>query len=312
MPIHWMYIVVLVLAAGLAAYLFYPKIENFFVFYPARSLDAMPEAMGIPYRDAYFDTENGETLHGWYFPNQNEGPVILFCHGNAGNISHRLDQVSRLLAQGLRVFIFDYRGYGKSGGSASEKGIYLDGAAAYDYLIQREDIRPEDIVAYGHSLGAAVAIEIALQKKVKVLILESAFTSIREMASSMALFRLFSAFLPNHYDNLQKLPRVRVPVLVMHGEADELVPFSMGEKLYRAARAPGSSTRSKGRRTTIRTWWAGRSTSRLLRPLRGIRGFSRLLKRHPSPLLPSSLVVATDGHVRLSPRDFGRVGSGRF
>jgi hypothetical protein len=198
----------------------------------------MPEAMGLHYRDAYFDAENGETLHGWYFPNRNEGPVILFCHGNAGNISHRLDQVSRLLAKGLRVFIFDYRGYGKSRGRPSEKGIYLDGAAAYDYLIQREEVRAEDIVAYGHSLGATVAIEIALRKKVKALILESAFTSIREMAGNMALFRLFSAFLPNHYDNMEKLPRARVPVLVMHGEADELVPFSLGEKLYQAARAP--------------------------------------------------------------------------
>jgi uncharacterized protein len=238
MPIHWIYIVALVLAAGLAAYLFYPWIENFFVFYPSRSLDAMPEAMGLPYRDAYFETENGETLHGWYFPNRNEGPVILFCHGNAGNISHRLDHVNRILAKGLRVFLFDYRGYGKSRGSPSEKGVYLDGVAAYDYLIQREEILPEDIVPYGHSLGAAVAIEIALQKKVRALIIESAFTSVREMASNMALFRLFSGFLPDHYDNLEKLPRARVPVLVMHGESDELVPFSMGEKLYQAARAP--------------------------------------------------------------------------
>ena len=157
MPIHWLYIPALVLAAGLAAYLFYPWIENFFVFYPYRTLDAMPETMGLQYRDAYFDAENGETLHGWYFPNRNEGPVILFCHGNAGNISHRLDHINRLLAKGLRVFIFDYRGYGKSRGRPSEKGVYLDGMAAYDYLIQREDILPEDIVPYGHSLGAAEA-----------------------------------------------------------------------------------------------------------------------------------------------------------
>ncbi|MEW6666022.1 MAG: alpha/beta hydrolase [Thermodesulfobacteriota bacterium] len=238
MPIHWIYILGLVIAVVFASYLFYPLIENFFVFYPYRPLEAVPENMGLQYRDAYFDAVNGETLHGWYFPNQNEGPVILFCHGNAGNISHRLDHVSRLLAKGLRVFIFDYRGYGKSRGSPSEKGVYLDGVAAYDYLTQREEIRPEDIVAYGHSLGAAVAIEIALRKKVKALIIESAFTSIREMASSMVLFRVFAAFLPNHYDNLEKLPRARVPVLVMHGEADELVPFSMGEKLYQAARAP--------------------------------------------------------------------------
>jgi hypothetical protein len=238
MPIHWIYLVVLVLAVGLASYLCYPWIENFFVFDPYRTLEAMPEGMGLQYRDAYFAAEDGETLHGWYFPNRNEGPVILFCHGNAGNISHRLDHVSRLLAKGLRVFIFDYRGYGKSRGSPSEKGIYLDGVAAYDYLLQREDIPADVIVPYGHSLGGAVAIEIALARKVKALILESAFTSLREMAGSMVLFRLFSAFLPSHYDNLEKLPRARVPVLVMHGEADELVPFSMGDKLYQAARAP--------------------------------------------------------------------------
>jgi fermentation-respiration switch protein FrsA (DUF1100 family) len=166
--------------------------------------------------------------------------VIIFCHGNAGNISHRLDIIRSLLDQKLQVFIFDYRGYGKSKGRPSEMGIYLDGMAAYDFLVNHQGIPAEKIVLLGRSLGAAVAIEIALRREIRSLIIESAFTSTRDMAGTMFLFKLFSFLLPHNYNNQKKIARITVPKLIIHGEDDRLVPFSMGQKLYKEAKPPKS------------------------------------------------------------------------
>ncbi|MGD2127217.1 MAG: alpha/beta hydrolase [Desulfobacteraceae bacterium] len=246
MPIKWVYLVCLILIAGGCFYLFYPNIENFFVFFPQSSFDLTPKDLRLTYRDVYLNTEDRKGLHGWFFPLGQESPVILFFHGNAGNISHRLDNIDRLLKKGLQVFIFDYRGYGKSGGRPSEKGIYRDGLAAYDYLVKKENFNPNNIVLFGRSLGAAVAIEVALRNTVKAVILESAFTSTKDMAKSMFLFALLSPFLPANYNNLNKIGRITVPKLFIHGDADEIVPFSMGERLFEVARAPKYFLRLEG------------------------------------------------------------------
>lgn len=238
MPIKWPYIVSLIIFIGILFCLFYPKIENFFVFFPQRSFDFTPEAYQLSYKDIYFHTEDGKRLHGWLFLLNKGSPVILFFHGNAGNISHRLDNIQFLLREDLQVFIFDYRGYGKSTGSPSEEGIYQDGLAAYDYLVQKEKVRPSNIVLFGRSLGAAVAIEVALRRNVKSLIIESPFTSTKGMAKTMFLFYPFSPLLPANYNNLGKIPRINVPKLFIHGENDQIVPFSMGKKLFNAAKSP--------------------------------------------------------------------------
>jgi fermentation-respiration switch protein FrsA (DUF1100 family) len=166
MPVNWIYLLCLVFLIVTSFYLFYPKIENFFVFFPETAFDSTPHELNLRYRDIYFHTEDGERLHGWFFPLKEEFPLILFCHGNAGNVSHRLENIGPLLEQRLQVFIFDYRGYGKSSGRPSEKGLYLDGLAAYDYLTNEERIPPTNIIPFGRSLGAAVAIEIALRRRV--------------------------------------------------------------------------------------------------------------------------------------------------
>ncbi len=238
MPIKGIYLICLILLMGASFCLFYPKIENFFVFFPETSFDRTPNELNLDYKEVYFHTEDGKRIHGWFFPLKKEFPVILFCHGNAGNISHRLDNIRLLLDQRLQVFIFDYRGYGKSSGRPSEKGLYLDGLAAYDYLIKREHIPSTNIIPFGRSLGATVAIEISLKRRVKSIIIESAFTSIREMARTIALFYLFSFFLPAHYNNLKKIGQVNIPKLIIHGKDDEIVSFSMGEKLFEAAKVP--------------------------------------------------------------------------
>jgi fermentation-respiration switch protein FrsA (DUF1100 family) len=235
MPIHWAYLVGLVLILAACTYLFYPRVESFFIYFPQSHFDFRPEEFRLAYKDAYFDTEDGEKLHGWLFQGAEGGPVILHSHGNAGNISHRLDLVHPFLAKGFSVFLFDYRGFGKSSGRPSETGLYRDGAAAWTYLVEKEKIAPERIVLYGHSIGGAVAIEVALQKKVKGLVIESAFTSTKDMARTMPLFALFSPLLPAHYSNIEKIGRVSVPKLIVHGDRDEIVPFSMGQRLFEAA-----------------------------------------------------------------------------
>jgi uncharacterized protein len=238
MPIKWPYLLCLIFLAGVSFYIFYSKIENFFVFYPQSSLEQSPEDLGLTYQDIFFDTEDGQRLHGWFFPLEGKSPLILFCHGNAGNISHRLDNIRHLLDQGLPVFIFDYRGYGRSTGKPSEKGLYKDGMAAYNYLVREEHFKPEDIVLFGRSLGAAVAMEISSEKEVRAVILESAFTSTKDMAKTMGLFSLISPLLPLHYNNLKKIAHIGMPKLIIHGTDDHIVPYSMGERLFDAAEDP--------------------------------------------------------------------------
>jgi len=245
-PIKWPYLICLILVLGTSCYIFYPRIENFFVFYPESSFDHSPKDLHLVYKDVYFRTGDGKTLHGWFFPLKEELPVILFFHGNAGNISHRLDNIMLLLKQKLQVFIFDYRGFGKSVGRPSERGVYLDGIAAYDYLVQKENIPQSQIILFGRSLGAAIATEVALNRNIRSLILESAFTSTKEMARSMFFFRLFSYVVPANYNNLEKISHIRVPKLIIHGDEDRLVPFSMGQKLFNASKEPKYFFKIKG------------------------------------------------------------------
>jgi len=238
MPIKGIYLICLILLVGASLYLFYPKIEGFFVFFPETLFDQTPNELNLQYKEVYFPAEDGKRLHAWFFPLKKEFPVILFCHGNAGNISHRLENIRLLLDQKLQVFIFDYRGYGKSSGRPSEKGLYLDGLAAYDYLTKTERIPSTNIIPFGRSLGATVALEISIKRRAKSIILESAFTSTKEMARTVALFYLFSFFLPAHYNNLERIDHITIPKLIIHGREDEIVPFSMGEKLFEAAKVP--------------------------------------------------------------------------
>jgi hypothetical protein len=142
------------------------------------------------------------------------------------------------LDQNLQVFIFDYRGYGKSNGRPSEVGLYRDGLAAYDFLVNIKHIPSERIVLFGRSLGASPAIEISLKRNVRSIIIESAFTSTKEMAKTMFLFKIFSFLLPPNYNNLEKISQVTVPKLIIHGENDKIVPFPMGQKLFEAAPQP--------------------------------------------------------------------------
>jgi hypothetical protein len=238
MPIHWAYLVALALILFGSFYLFFPRVESFFIYFPQSHFDLTPEDFGLQYKEAFFNTEDGERLHGWIFPSGADSLVILHFHGNAGNISHRLDLVQPFQRKGFSVFLADYRGFGRSSGSPSERGLYMDGLAAWAYLVEKENIAPERIVLHGHSIGAAVAIEVALQRPVRGVVIESPFTSTKDMARTMPLFALFSPLFPAHYNNLEKIHRVNAPKLIIHGDRDEIVPFAMGRKLFQTAAEP--------------------------------------------------------------------------
>jgi len=206
--------------------------------FPNRALIASPSDFGLDYEDVSLTTSDNERLHGWYIPAVDPRGVLLFFHGNAGNISHRLGSLQIFHDLGLSTFIFDYRGYGQSEGEPSEKGTYLDARAAMEYLRSRPDVDPDRIVYLGHSLGAAVAVELSLTQPPKALVLVSPFASVRDMASLTLPFPPAGWLVRNHYDSVSRIQTLNVPVLVLHGDLDETVPKSQGRRLYEAANQP--------------------------------------------------------------------------
>ena len=238
MPIPWPILLILILVLMTLVVFNASKIENYFVFHPDSLIQQEPRTLKIPYEDVSFITVDNQKLNGWLFIQKKGAPILLLCHGNAGNISYWLEHAWMLLNQNLNVFMFDYRGYGRSSGKPTEQGLYKDGLAAYDFLVREKGIPGNEIVPYGISLGGAVAIEIARQRPVRSLVLEAAFTSTKDMAKNIPLFVLFSPLLPAHYNNLEKIKQIQVPKLMIHGEVDEIVPFKMGKQLFATAREP--------------------------------------------------------------------------
>lgn len=205
---------------------------------PGRSLDATPADIGLAFEDVSLVAVDGVKLRGWFLPSPGARRVVVFCHGNAGNISHRLDWLRILHRLGLSVLIFDYRGYGRSEGRAREQGTYLDAEAAWAYLTQTRGYRPADIVLFGESLGGPIAAHLGMAVQPGAVILASTFTSVPELAAHH--YRIFpvrwlSRF---RYATVEYLGAVKAPVLVIHSRDDEIVPFAHGEALHRRAAEP--------------------------------------------------------------------------
>ena len=225
----------------------FPKfIEKRLIFFPDKSNDSTtPDAYGIEYDDVTFRTEDGLNLNGWFVSGKKSSPddnlhTLLWFHGNAGNINRRLDNIKMLHDRvPVNVFIIDYRQYGKSEGKISEQGTYLDARAALAYLHSRKDINNKKIIFFGRSLGSAVAVDLAVKEKCCALILETPFTSIKEMGKKLYPFLSISLhFLRTKYDSLSKISKIKVPTLIMHGDKDELVPIEQGKMLYEKANEP--------------------------------------------------------------------------
>jgi fermentation-respiration switch protein FrsA (DUF1100 family) len=211
-------------------------VEEKFIFFPSAEILETPRHYGLAFDDVYFKTEDGVTLNGWFVAYPGASTTLIWFHGNGGNIGHR-SQHLKLLHDKLKVhiFIFDYRGYGRSDGTPSEDGTYKDGVAALAHLRSRKEVEPTRIVFFGQSLGAAVATEIAARESCLALILEAPFTSIRDMARVAFPLLPIGSLLRTKYDTAEKIKNVHAPILVLHGDRDDIVPFEQGQKVFAAA-----------------------------------------------------------------------------
>lgn len=218
-------------------------LESRFVYHPVTAQqDWQPPPASIRAADVELQTADGTMIHAWWCPTENWQPAqgaVLFSHGNAGNLSHRAESVRRWQEfMGLAVLIFDYPGYGKSGGKPSETGCHASARAAYDWLVNDRKIPPERVVLLGGSLGGAMAVELATQFPHRALVLVSTFTSVPDMAQKTLPWLPARWLVRHRFDNLAKIGQCRAPVFIAHGTADQLVPFSQGERLYTSAPEP--------------------------------------------------------------------------
>ncbi len=213
--------------------------ENIFVFQPSPWDDRnWAQLSGLPLEEVWLPVDDEVTVFGWFIDAGRSSPVLLWCHGNAGNVSHRLENIRQLYQRGISVFIFDYRGYGQSTGEASENGLYQDALASYDYLIQQRQISSERLILFGRSLGSGVAGEIAVQRSSAGLIVEGAFPSIQAMADHHYFGLPAGWFMDVEFNLAQKVSALQVPFLAIHGEHDSIVPLALGKQVFDAAREP--------------------------------------------------------------------------
>ena len=209
------------------------------VYFPDRELYGDPGDVGLAFTDLTLPTSDGERLHGWWIPTR-AAPArahVLFFHGNAGNVSHRLAHAASLSAAGLDLLLVEYRGYGRSTGRPSEDGLHRDAQAGLAAIRAGSGVDPARVVMMGESLGAAVALRLALEVPPLGCVLQSAFTSLRDVARAHYP-AVLSALAGEAYPNLERIRRLKAPVLILHGDVDEIVPFEQGQALYAAAPEP--------------------------------------------------------------------------
>ena len=233
----------------LAMYIFQDRLV-FFPNQPGRGHVQVPTGVGLKYDAVRINTADSVILDGWFVPADKTRGVILFFHGNAGNISHRLDSIQIFNALGLDTLIVDYRGYGASTGTPSEAGTYLDAEAAWRYLVEERRFSAQDIIIFGRSLGGAVAVHLASQQNPAALIVESTFTSVPDLAADLYPWlpgRWLSRF---QYNSLQNIKSVTCPVLVVHSSQDEIIPASHGRRIFSEAREPKEFLEIRGRHDT--------------------------------------------------------------
>jgi fermentation-respiration switch protein FrsA (DUF1100 family) len=229
-------IVVLIVYLGLTLMLF--LLQARFIYFPTSRLEATPARIGLAYETVELVAEDGVKLSAWFIPAPEATQALLFFHGNAGNISHRLASIEQFHQLGLHVFIIDYRGYGQSEGQPTEAGTYRDAVAAWRYLTEVRGFKPDQIIIFGRSLGGAVGTWLAQHHRPGALILESTFTSIPDMAARQFPFLPTRLLTRIRYNTLERLPQVTCPVLIIHSPADEIIPYSHGRQLFEVAHEP--------------------------------------------------------------------------
>ena len=230
-------IAVVVLAyIGLALTLYF--MQSKFLYRPVREVVYTPSDVGIDFEKVTLKTSDGLHLSAWYIPAKDAKLTLMFCHGNGGNMMHRLDSINLFYNLGLNCLIFDYRGYGQSEGYPSEQGTYRDVAAAFKWLTEVKKTPSDEIILFGRSLGGSIAARLASKVKVRGLVIESCFTSYADMGSKLYPYMPVRWFAQFKYDTIGRLKKVRCPVMIIHSRNDEMVPFEFGLELYDAANEP--------------------------------------------------------------------------
>src|SRR5699024_233996 len=236
----------LLLAGYLLVLLLMYLFQSQIIYHPTKGLWTDPSAAGLSYENVSFETEDSLQLHGWFVPSDGASATVLYCHGNAGNISGRLETIGLLHSFGLNVFIFDYRGYGRSEGSPSEKGTYRDAATAWNYLIQSRGIDANNIVIMGRSLGGSIAAWLAARKNPAALIIESTFTSAADLGAGLYPWLPVRMLLKYDYCTAEYISKIKAPVFMAHSRDDQVVPFHHGKTLFELAPEPKTFAELQG------------------------------------------------------------------
>lgn len=246
----WLFIIGKIWAiAYIASCILLFVLQTRFIFQPTAIIQKTPDAFNIAYEEVWLSVKTRygkiEKLHGWWIPRKSppsHKKVLLYLHGNGLNIGANINQCYRFRQLGFSVLLIDYRGYGRSeGGFPNESQVYEDAETAYNYLIKQRQLSPSQILLYGHSLGGAVAIELAIKHPEAVgLIVQSSFTSMADMVENNAFTRIFPVrlLLTQKFNSIAKVESLRMPVLFVHGTADPFIPAIMSKKLYAASPQP--------------------------------------------------------------------------
>jgi uncharacterized protein len=215
-----------------------PGCRSQLIFHPDKVIRKTPGDFNLHYETISFETADNVRLSGWWIPAENQIAVVLFFHGNGGNISHFLDPVAVWNRMGLSTFSVDYRGYGMSAGDPTEEGTYRDAEAAWKYLVRQRGIDPQNIIIYGKSLGGSVAAWLARDRTPGMLIVDSSFTRIAAVGRDLFPWAPAGLILGNAYPTEEYIRTVKCPVLIIHSRDDEMIPFHHGQDLYEAAPQP--------------------------------------------------------------------------
>jgi pimeloyl-ACP methyl ester carboxylesterase len=214
-------------------------LEGRLIYHPETAVESWVSPPDPAITDVFFDLPTGERIHGWWLPRAGSERVVLYCHGNAGNLSHRGGVLHRWadVVDGS-VLIFDYPGFGRSTGRPTEQSCCASGEAAWNWLTVEKQTPPHKIVLMGTSLGGGVATELARAHDCRALVLVKTFTSVPDMAQATVPWLPARYLVRHRFDNLSKLPQIHRPVFITHGTADSVIPFSHGERLFAAANEP--------------------------------------------------------------------------
>jgi fermentation-respiration switch protein FrsA (DUF1100 family) len=227
-------ILITYIAFGVVLYIMQPK----FLYSPVREVSSTPAELGLDFTNVVFKSADDLDLSGWYIPAESSKLTVLFCHGNGGNIGHRLDSINIFHNLGLNCFVFDYRGYGNSQGKPSEEGTYMDAMAAHKWLTEEKKTPPEDIIIFGRSLGGTIAARLASKVEARALVVESAFTSYVDIGKEYYPYMPVRWFARFDYKTIDYIRNVHCPVMLIYSRNDGVVPYKFGLELYEAANEP--------------------------------------------------------------------------